>query len=125
MARGIERREVFVEGPDFSNFVGRLEAVVSSTGVRVFAWALFPNHFRFNPIRAGCVGNVEELRSFAYAGRSALLGAVDRVWQATEEELGRFGGAVNEARQRYERFVGEGADEGCPSELVGRGGYWG
>jgi hypothetical protein len=40
------------------------------------------------------VGNLEQLRSFAYAGHSVLLGAVDRAWQATEEVLGRFGNVM-------------------------------
>jgi REP element-mobilizing transposase RayT len=45
MARGIERGKIFRGEPDYADFLCRLEAVVASTGVRVFAWALLPNHF--------------------------------------------------------------------------------
>ncbi len=45
IARGIERREIFVEAADYDDFLVRLEAAVSWGGASVFAWALIPNHF--------------------------------------------------------------------------------
>jgi REP element-mobilizing transposase RayT len=44
MVRGIERRRIFETTTDRQDFVTRLEAVVKGTGLRVFAWALLPNH---------------------------------------------------------------------------------
>ena len=45
MARGIERGKIFRGEADYADFLGRLEAVAVSTVVKVFAWALLPNHF--------------------------------------------------------------------------------
>ncbi len=44
MVRGIDRRRVFETTADRQDFVGRLEAVVKDTRLRVLAWALLPNH---------------------------------------------------------------------------------
>lgn len=42
--RGIERRKIFRTDSDRSNFVGRLEKIVSATHTGCLAWALIPNH---------------------------------------------------------------------------------
>jgi REP element-mobilizing transposase RayT len=44
MVRGIERRAIFRDDADRAGFVGRLAELVSATGLRVYAWALLPNH---------------------------------------------------------------------------------
>jgi len=44
MVRGIERRAIFRDDADRADFVGRLAALVSATGLSVYAWALLPNH---------------------------------------------------------------------------------
>ena len=45
MVRGIERCEIFRDDRDRENFMNRLEKQAASTGTRVYAWALIPNHF--------------------------------------------------------------------------------
>jgi len=42
--RGIERRAIFKDNADRSNFIERLDSIVSETETRCFAWALMPNH---------------------------------------------------------------------------------
>ena len=44
MVRGIERRAIFRDDTDRADFLGRLAALVSATGLSVYAWALLPNH---------------------------------------------------------------------------------
>ena len=44
MVRGIERRVIFRDDVDRADFVDRLAALVSATGLTVYAWALLPNH---------------------------------------------------------------------------------
>jgi len=44
MVRGLECRRIFQDDADRADFVGRLEALVPATGLRVYAWALLPNH---------------------------------------------------------------------------------
>lgn len=45
MARGIERRRIFVDDEDRTRFLSRLSRIVKTTGTRCFAFALMPNHF--------------------------------------------------------------------------------
>lgn len=45
IVRGIERREIFKDDTDRSDFLDRLGRIFPETGTRCFAWALMPNHF--------------------------------------------------------------------------------
>jgi putative transposase len=45
IARGIERREIFVGQGDYDDFVARLERACALDRTEVLAWALLPNHF--------------------------------------------------------------------------------
>lgn len=44
MVRGIERRALFRDDADRTDFVERLAALVPATGLAVYAWAQLPNH---------------------------------------------------------------------------------
>ena len=44
MARGIEKRTIFKDDRDMSQFVSRIAKCVAETGVSIYAWALMPNH---------------------------------------------------------------------------------
>ena len=44
MVRGIERRPIFRDAADRTDFVARLAGLVEATGLSVLAWALLPNH---------------------------------------------------------------------------------
>jgi REP element-mobilizing transposase RayT len=45
IARGIERRKIFIDDKDRSLFVDRLSKLLEETETDCFAWALIPNHF--------------------------------------------------------------------------------
>jgi REP element-mobilizing transposase RayT len=45
IARGIERRDIFIDDDDRDSFVERLSALLEKTGTTCFAWALLQNHF--------------------------------------------------------------------------------
>jgi len=45
IARGIERRDIFIDDDDRYSFVERLSALLEETGTTCFAWALLQNHF--------------------------------------------------------------------------------
>ena len=64
--------------------------------------------FHLNPLRAGIVKDLGQLDRYAYAGHSALVGRLVRPRQDTAEVLGRFGGRMGRARERYRMFVQEG-----------------
>jgi putative transposase len=78
-------------------------------------------YIHLNPIRAGLVQTLEELRSFKYCGHSSLMGKAKREWQDTDYVLGYFGRSRTEARKAYESFVKEGLKQGRREELTGGG----
>ena len=45
MARGIERRKIFDDDQDCSDFVENLGLILEQTETTCYAWALIPNHF--------------------------------------------------------------------------------
>ena len=45
IARGIERRDIFLDDDDRRNFLERLSTLFAETSTRCFAWALMKNHF--------------------------------------------------------------------------------
>ena len=45
MARGIERRRIFDDEQDSSDFVENLGLILEQTETTCYAWALLPNHF--------------------------------------------------------------------------------
>ena len=52
IARGIERRKIFIDADDYSDFLARLEAALERTGGKCLAWCLMPNHFHLLILRA-------------------------------------------------------------------------
>jgi hypothetical protein len=47
MGRGIERKEIFINDTDRSDFVDQLVALVEEGAMDVYAWVLMPNHSPF------------------------------------------------------------------------------
>jgi REP element-mobilizing transposase RayT len=69
IARGIERRRIFVDTRDYKEFQEGLSEYVPKTGCRCLAWVLMPNHFHLL-IQAGKVGTAPLMRRLmtGYAG---------------------------------------------------------
>jgi putative transposase len=61
-------------------------------------------YIHLNPIRAGIVPSLAELRSYEYCGHSALMGKLKRKWQDVDYVLGYFGKSKTEAMRKYESF---------------------
>ncbi len=78
-------------------------------------------YIHLNPLRAGAVRDLAALARFPWSGHNAILGHVDRPWQATAEVLGWFGIARRPARRRYAAFVAAAAAEGRRPEFQGGG----
>lgn len=78
-------------------------------------------YIHLNPLRAGLVQDLDELRNYPWSGHSALAGQFLREWQNVGEILGRFGAQPKEAVRRYESFVVEGVARGRRPDLVGGG----
>jgi len=78
-------------------------------------------YIHLNPIRAGVVEGLKELRSYGYCGHSVLMGKYENAWQDTDYVLGFFGRTLREARKSYEEFVSKGISLGRRPELVGGG----
>lgn len=78
-------------------------------------------YIHLNPLRAGAVPDLAALARYPWSGHSALLGHVDRPWQATADVLGLFGAARRTARRQYLAFVAAGVAEGRRPEFQGGG----
>ena len=78
-------------------------------------------YIHLNPIRAGIVRTLDELKSYKYCGHSVLMGKVKMEWQDTDYVLGYFGQSKGKARKGYESFVKKGFSQGRKNELTGGG----
>ena len=78
-------------------------------------------YIHLNPVRAGRVKGMGELRRYPWTGHAALMGAVPREWQDTATVLSYFGRQRRRAIQRYQEFVRTRSAYGRRPELVGGG----
>ena len=51
MSRGIERRRIFIDDHDYSDFYERIAVWLERTGGKCLAWCLMPNHFHILVLR--------------------------------------------------------------------------
>ncbi len=78
-------------------------------------------YIHLNPLRAGLVKNLEELKGYQWCGHSGIIGMVKREWQDSNAVLAYFGKRRKRAIEKYESFVEEGIEAGSRPELVGGG----
>jgi putative transposase len=78
-------------------------------------------YIHLNPIRAGVVKDVKELKRYEWCGHSVIMGIVKRQWQDRDTILAYFGKMRKRAIEKYEHFVGEGVKGGGRPALVGGG----
>jgi REP element-mobilizing transposase RayT len=78
-------------------------------------------YIHLNPLRAGVVADMAEMKDYPYTGHSALMGRLERAWQDTEYVLAVFGRRVSEARGRLDRHMAKWAKKGSRPELTGGG----
>jgi len=78
-------------------------------------------YIHLNPLRAGIVKNITELRDYPWSGHAVLLGCRDMPRQNTEGVLQYFGKRKKSAREKYQAFVADGIPLGRREELVGGG----
>ena len=78
-------------------------------------------YIHLNPIRAGIVQTLDELKSYKYCGHSTLIGKTKNEWQDTDYVLGYFSKSKGKARKEYESFVKGGFTQGRKRELSGDG----
>ncbi len=77
-------------------------------------------YIHLNPLRAGIVGSLEELRDYRWTGHAAILGRVRQEWQDIKAIRAYFGKG-RRAVEKYEQYVREGVSLGKRPELVGGG----
>lgn len=78
-------------------------------------------YIHLNPLRAGLVESIASLPLYPYSGHAYILGRQKAIWFNPDQVLSYFGGAENEAKQRYLEFVFDGALMGRRRDLVGGG----
>ncbi len=77
-------------------------------------------YIHLNPLRAGIVRSLEELRGYRWTGHAAILGRVRQEWQDIKAIRAYFGKG-RRAVEKYEQYVREGLSLGKRPELVGGG----
>lgn len=78
-------------------------------------------YIHLNPLRAGIVSSLEELRGYKYCGHSRILARNIDSWLAADQILTRFGKSLKASRKSYEAFIADGAGQGRRSDLIGGG----
>jgi putative transposase len=78
-------------------------------------------YIHLNPLRAGIVKSLKELRFYRWSGHSAIMGRQKRDWQDVGTVLAYFGRRKRRAIAAYEDYVREGIEKGRRPELVGGG----
>jgi len=78
-------------------------------------------YIHLNPLRAGVVRSLAALAQYPWSGHSAILGHVERPWQATAEVLGCFGAGRRTEGRQYRDFVAAGVAQGRRREFQGGG----
>jgi putative transposase len=77
-------------------------------------------YIHLNPLRAGLIRELRQLDRYPWSGHGALMGKLERAWQATEYVLSFYG--KNGTRQKeYRKFIARGRKLGHRPELVGGG----
>jgi putative transposase len=80
-------------------------------------------YIHLNPVSAGLIKGMSELRRYPQTGHAALMGGVAWPWQSIDEVLGRFGKQAGPARVRYEKFLEAGIPQlrDLQTDLLGAG----
>ncbi len=78
-------------------------------------------YIHLNPLRAGIVKNISELKHYRWSGHSVLVGEAANDWQDTDTVLAYFGKRSKGAVKRYEDFIKNGMAQGHRAELTGGG----
>lgn len=78
-------------------------------------------YIHLNPLRAGIVSSLQELRDYRYCGHSRIFSQSDDSWLAADQILMRFGNKAKASRRSYEAFIADGAGQGSRNDLIGGG----
>ena len=78
-------------------------------------------YIHLNPVRAGIVKNMEELDRYPWSSHRTIIGKAKYAWLDTEYVLAQFGNTHRRALCAYEKFMGEGLNQGQIKELTGGG----
>jgi len=78
-------------------------------------------YIHLNPLSAGILIELDELKTYEYSGHSTLMGTVSYEWQDTDYVLNCFGKRRTVARRAYQKFVADGVHQGHREDLVGGG----
>jgi len=91
ICRGIERRRIYRDDSDRQDFLNRLGPIIRETRTTCYAWALLPNNFHLNPLRAKMVPSMDELDHYEFCGHGVILGKHQKEWQDVDKLLGMSG----------------------------------
>jgi len=64
-------------------------------------------YIHLNPLRAGLVSSLEELKAFQHCGHGRIIGLNGEPWMASDQVLLRFGKSIKASIGAYETFIAE------------------
>ncbi len=78
-------------------------------------------YIHLNPLRAGLVGDMNDLDRYPFSGHAVIMGNVMESWQDTEEVLSYFDTQQGPARRSYRDFVARGIEQERREDLTDGG----
>ena len=88
-----QRRQAVMRGQLFQN---RYKSIICQED---FYLKELVRYIHLNPIRAGIINSLDELKSYDYCGHSSLMGKKKREWQDNDYVLSYFGKRKNQERK--------------------------
>jgi len=78
-------------------------------------------YIHLNPLRAGVVSSLEELKNYKYSGHNSIMIRNLDSWFSADDILKRFGSHRSYSRKAYEAFITDGVSQGRRDDLIGGG----
>lgn len=79
------------------------------------------SYIHLNPLRAGLVPSLEELRHYRWSGHAAVMGMAEHAWHDTAYVLHQFGRTTGTGRNAYVAFIEDQMHRGRQPALTGGG----
>ena len=78
-------------------------------------------YIHLNPLRAGLVGDIDQLGKYPFSGHSVIMGKRRQEWQDSDAVLAYFGKRRFSAGNKYKEYVVKGIEQGKRPDLIGGG----
>ena len=81
------------------------------------------SYIHLNPLKAGLVNSLDELKTYPWSGHIALLGGTKRNWQNTQRVYSELGADTALGPVYYQDLIRDGTDISCSESALETGNY--